>query len=98
MTEEKQGMLYKKFSKIFRQKDLSMQETAMCWGVSCGDGWFNILDTLCSHIQHLVDHPHEQIKMYEEWIRKESLLPEEDQKDGWIEKCKGYIEVEKTIG
>ena len=96
MTEEKQKMLYQKFPKIFAQKDLSMKETAMCWGISCGDGWYNILYTLCSHIQHLVDCPHEQIEMYKGWIEKEEATPEDKRRDDWIHKCKGFIEVEKT--
>lgn len=33
-----------------------MQETCMCWGFSCGDGWFNLIDQLCgaitNHIQN----------------------------------------------
>jgi hypothetical protein len=24
-----------------------MRTTAMCWGLECGDGWYNIIDTLC---------------------------------------------------
>jgi len=24
----------------------------MCWGIACGDGWYNILDTLCCQIQN----------------------------------------------
>jgi len=31
-------------------------ETAMCWGFSCGDGWYNILNLLMSNIQHHIDH------------------------------------------
>lgn len=27
----------------------------MYWGVSCGDGWFSLLDTLCSTVQHHLD-------------------------------------------
>jgi hypothetical protein len=24
-----------------------MRTTAMCWGLECGDGWYNIIDVLC---------------------------------------------------
>ena len=27
----------------------------MAWGFECGSGWFNIIDTLCSQIQHHID-------------------------------------------
>jgi len=52
--------LMKKYPKIFRQKDLSMKETAMYWGVECGPGWYNLIDTLCYSLQKLTDkkgHP-----------------------------------------
>jgi hypothetical protein len=32
-----------------------MTTTAMCWGISCGDGWYNILDQLCHNIQSHTD-------------------------------------------
>ena len=54
MKQELQEKLFKKYPKLFQQKDLSMQETCMCWGISCGDGWFVLLDTVCSAIQSYV--------------------------------------------
>jgi hypothetical protein len=51
-----QERLYKKYPKIFRQKDLSMQQTCMCWGIECGEGWENLLDALCSSIQYHIDN------------------------------------------
>tara|TARA_R110000751_G_scaffold212149_2_gene315583 strand:+ start:308 stop:793 length:486 start_codon:yes stop_codon:yes gene_type:complete len=51
MKEEQQNKLFEKYPKIFRQKDLPMQQTAMCWGITCGDGWYNIIDTLCHNIK-----------------------------------------------
>ena len=56
MQQELQDKLFKKYPKIFRQKDLPMQQTCMCWGITCGDGWYNIIDTLCSQIQHHLTH------------------------------------------
>lgn len=30
----------------------------MCWGFSCGDGWFNLIDVLCDLCTiHLETHP-----------------------------------------
>ena len=56
MKQELQDKLFEKFPKIFRQKDLSMQETCMYWGCDCGDGWYNIIDTLCHQIQLHIEH------------------------------------------
>jgi len=27
----------------------------MCWGISCGDGWYWLLDSLCSRLQNLTE-------------------------------------------
>ena len=55
MNNELQQKLYDKYPKIFRQKDLPMTETCMCWGISVGDGWYNIIDVLCARIQSHCD-------------------------------------------
>ena len=55
MNKSKQNKLFKKYSKIFRQKDLSPQESAMSFGIACGDGWYDIIDILCYYIQTYVD-------------------------------------------
>ena len=55
MKKELQNKLFNKYPKIFRQKDLPMTETCMCWGIECGDGWYDILDRLCQRIQDYVD-------------------------------------------
>lgn len=75
MKAELQNKLYEKYPKIFGQKDLPMTQTAMCFGIECGDGWYNIIDNLCAHIQHEVDRPHEDIERYTELL-KDPELPE----------------------
>mgnify|MGYP003653947129 CR=1 FL=1 len=55
MKKGLQETLFEKYPKIFRQKDLPMQQTCMCWGICTGDGWYNIIDTLCHGIQHRID-------------------------------------------
>ena len=52
MKKELQNKLFKKYPKIFRQKDMSERETAMCWGITCGDGWYTLLDELCNSIDN----------------------------------------------
>lgn len=56
MNQELQNKLFAKYPKIFRQKDLSAQQTAMCWGICCGDGWYSIIDALCGQIQNHLEH------------------------------------------
>jgi len=55
MKEELEKQLFDKYPKIFRQKDLGMHETCMCWGIACGDGWYPFIDELCSIIQKYID-------------------------------------------
>jgi len=56
MDIELQKKLFEKYPKIFRQKDLSMQQTCMCWGIECGNGWYWLLDKLCDYIQSMIDN------------------------------------------
>ena len=55
MKPELEDKLLRKHPRIFRQHDLPMNQTCMCWGMDCMDGWFNIIDLLCANIQHHLD-------------------------------------------
>jgi hypothetical protein len=35
-----------KYAPLYRNRYSDMRTTAMCWGFYCGDGWFNIINTL----------------------------------------------------
>lgn len=54
MSPEKTKTLQEKYPKIFRLKDGS-NEPCDLYGLECGDGWFDLIDTLCKNIQHHVD-------------------------------------------
>jgi len=64
MREELDRKLCEKYPKIFADRYKPMNETAMCWGFECGDGWYKILDSLCRQIQHHVDWRQEQKDKY----------------------------------
>ena len=55
MREELDKLLCKKYPKMMVNRHASVQETAMCWGFSCGDGWYNILNALMGNIQGHID-------------------------------------------
>lgn len=55
MNEELDKRLCEKYPKIFRDRNGSMQETCMCWGFEHGDGWYELVERLCSTIQSHVD-------------------------------------------
>ncbi len=51
MRSNLQNFLYEKYPALFRQKDLPMSETCMCWGINCGDGWYGLVNRTCAKIQ-----------------------------------------------
>ena len=56
MRDELDRTLCEKYPKIFVDRYASMTETCMCWGFEHGDGWYQIIDSLCANIQHHIDY------------------------------------------
>ena len=65
MTPELQEALYKDFPDLFREKDLPMTQTCMCWGCEVGDGWEPILRKVCEDLTAL-DLPHLRLTQVKE--------------------------------
>ena len=55
MKQELQESLFKTYPKIFARRHMSKHHTAMCYGIQCPDGWYDIIDTLCARIQSYSD-------------------------------------------
>lgn len=64
--------LCKKYPKIFVERNLSMQETCMCWGFEHGNGWFFLIDSLCATIQGYIDNHNQWVKEYGKKFDEES--------------------------
>lgn len=47
MKDELDKQLCEKYPKIFRDRNASEIESCMHWGLDCGDGWYDIIDTMC---------------------------------------------------
>lgn len=62
MNKKNTEYLFKKYPKIFVDKDKSPRESLMCFGFEHGDGWLVILDCLCSSIQTHCNNTHYKIK------------------------------------
>lgn len=58
MKQELDEALCAKYPKIFADRHAPMTETCMCWGFSCDDGWYRLIDGLCSCIQNYIDLNH----------------------------------------
>lgn len=41
------------FPEIFKNRNASMQATAMCWGFECDDGWEPIIRGICQKLAYL---------------------------------------------
>ena len=75
MKQELDKLLCEKYPKMMVNRNKNMQETCMCWGFECGDGWYNILNQLMGNIQHHIDWKEKQ----RDWtIRFNSTAPPED--------------------
>jgi len=86
VRKELQNKLYASYPKIFAQKDLDMKRTAMCWGISCGDGWYNILEVLCGELQSYVDEPHRNVELYTRFLEEATLNEDDEAVKMWEQK------------
>lgn len=73
MREELDEALVEKYPKIFVNRYAPMTETCMCWGFECGDGWYQILDSLCANIQSHIDW---QNKNFEKGFTQYKQVPQ----------------------
>lgn len=55
MRQELDDLLCQRYPLIFAKRHDSMRDTCMCWGFSCNDGWFTLIDTLCELLQFDTD-------------------------------------------
>ena len=96
MSPELESRLYEKYPEIFRQKDLPVTDSAMGWGIDCGDGWFTIIDLLCNNIQHHLKY-HPELKQVEAAQVKEKFGQLCFYTDGSDEYVTGLINMAESI-
>lgn len=56
MKKELNELLRQRYPLIFVERHLSQMQTSMCRLIACGDGWFDLIDTLCERLQFWTDH------------------------------------------
>jgi hypothetical protein len=75
MSPELEKSLYQKYPAIFQDNTKSIQESCMAWGICVGDGWYGILDALCSNIQNHTDQYNQQCKRDAQYnLMREQLI------------------------
>jgi hypothetical protein len=47
MDQELQNKLFEKYPDLFSNKNKDIMTSCMAWGIECGNGWFDILSSLC---------------------------------------------------
>lgn len=55
MSPHLSQQLYSIWPSIFAERALSRDDSAMAWGIACGDGWFPLIDALCRCLQRETD-------------------------------------------
>lgn len=50
MRKELDDLLCERYPDIFIDRFADKTVTGMCWGFCCGDGWFELIDSLCAAI------------------------------------------------
>ena len=78
MREDLEIKLVKKYPEIFRDYNGNIMQSAMPWGFDHGDGWYDIIDALCSAIMS----PVMGARRYLENVNTMLAKPE-DQKAKW---------------
>lgn len=62
MNPQLEQRLCEKYPDIFANRHKSIQESPMAFGFECGDGWYDIIDTMCELIKFHVEHQNQQNK------------------------------------
>ena len=82
MKKELTNKLYVDYKDLFSRKDLPMTQSAMMWGIECNDGWFDLINELCSKLTAL--HPNIRADQVKEkygtlrfYIGQEGKVPSE---------------------
>lgn len=55
MDQSLDDLLCQRYPDIFRDRHGTIYETGMCYGFCCGDGWYDIINRLCTEISNQVD-------------------------------------------
>lgn len=68
MDQELENKLYENYPELFSNKDKSIMESCMAWGIETGNGWYEILSSLCWMIKQYEDNKRSQ----KQWREKQN--------------------------
>ena len=56
MDQELQNQLFEKYPEFFSNKDLGPRNSCMSFGIECGNGWYEIISSVCWMIKQHEDN------------------------------------------
>lgn len=80
MKQELDEALCAKYPLIFKNRHAPMTHTAMCWGFDCGNGWYNIIDILCSKLTSKYQYAKDRYEHIKEYYDTSGSWPWKDGK------------------
>jgi len=51
MNKDYDDILVRQYPNLYRDRCANMQQTCMCWGFDCSDGWFHIINQLSAKLE-----------------------------------------------
>lgn len=51
MSPELQKTLFDRYPHLFERRHLGMDESPMHWGITCGDGWYRLIDEMSLELE-----------------------------------------------
>lgn len=61
MSPENEALLVERYPRLFANQRASMQDSPLAFGFENGDGWFELIDTLCTALQAETKHGAPQV-------------------------------------
>jgi len=96
MKNELEENLYKDFPLLYSEHKLPMSHTCMCWGFSCGDGWYDLIYDLSSKLEPLIKKQMNAVKFEDKTCFCGCNLSQHTKSAKGLEICKGYEEYHAT--
>ena len=97
MRKELDEVLVAKYPTIFQNRHADPSKTCMYWGFDCGDGWYNIIEAMCSDITNHIRNERFNIDLVNKWNTKLAEAEANNFED-WEEwKPREYREVPEPI-
>jgi hypothetical protein len=72
MTPELETKLVKRYPEVFKDAGGDPARTCMAWGLAVGDGWYDIIDTLCGQFVGRLRRAQERLEYLQQNVGKDA--------------------------